>query len=152
MTSFVNNEYYIKKGFSIINEVSEQDIMSIYHFLAFESYWGKGMPEESLRTAVENSMCFVIHKQGNLCGFARVITDKATFAYICDVFVLPAYRRQGLSKWLIQTVKQNPALQGLRRWSLATADAHGLYRQFGFTLISKPEHWMEIRKPYTNIP
>ena len=91
-------------------------------------------------------MAFIKHNK--LAGFARVVTDKATFAYICDVFVLEDHRRLGLSKWLMQTIMQHPELQGLRRWSLATADAHGLYAQFGFTPLSKPEKWMEIFTPY----
>jgi N-acetylglutamate synthase-like GNAT family acetyltransferase len=77
-----------------------------------------------------------------------VITDKATFAYICDVFILQGYRRVGLSKWLMQTIVEHPELQGLRRWSLATSDAHGLYSQFGFTQLTRPEVWMEKFKPY----
>ena len=83
-----------------------------------------------------------------MCGFARVITDKATFAYICDVFVLEAYRGQGLSKWLMQNIKEHPELNGLRRWSLATADAHNLYKQFGFVPLSHTDRWMEIFTPY----
>jgi GNAT superfamily N-acetyltransferase len=101
-----------------------------------------------LKTAIENSICFGVYRHDKQAGFARVITDKATFAYICDVFILPAYRRSGLSKWLMQTIIRHPELQGLRRWSLATADAHGLYAQFGFTGLSKPENWMEITTPY----
>jgi len=79
------------------------------------------------------------------------VTDKATFAYLCDVFILPDYRSLGLSKWLVQTIVEYPELKGLRRWSLATADAHGLYSQFGFSQITKPERWMEIFKPYQPI-
>jgi len=93
-------------------------------------------------------MCFGIYKNSKQAGFARVVTDQATFAYICDVFVLPAYRGLGLSKWLMQTINEHPDLQGLRRWSLATADAHGLYSQFGFTPISRPDNWMEKFKSY----
>ena len=93
-------------------------------------------------------MCFGVYKDGTQAGFTRVVTDQATFAYICDVFILPQYRGHGLSKWLMQAVVDHPELQGLRRWSLATSDAHGLYSQFGFTPISKPEVWMEIFKPY----
>ena len=93
-------------------------------------------------------MCFGVYKDAAQAGFTRVVTDKATFAYICDVFILPDYRGIGLSKWLIQAIVEHPELQGLRRWSLATADAHGLYRQFGFNPLSKPENWMEKFKPY----
>jgi GNAT superfamily N-acetyltransferase len=81
-------------------------------------------------------------------GFARVVSDNATFAYICDVFILPGYRGIGLSKWLVQTIVKHPDLKGLRRWSLATKDAHNLYNQFGFSPLSRPENWMEIFTPY----
>ncbi len=93
-------------------------------------------------------MCFGLYKDGCQLGFARVITDKATFAYLCDVFVLKKFRGQGLSKWLVQTIIEYPELQGLKRWLLATADAHSLYNQFGFTPINSPERWMGIYTPY----
>lgn len=148
MKAIMNDDVFLKKGFSISTDKSLIDFETIYHYLENESYWAKGLPAGVLKKAIENSICFGIYQQGKQAGFARVVTDRATFAYICDVFTLPDYRRLGLSKWLIQTIKQYPELQGLRRWSLATADAHGLYEQFGFTIISKPERWMEIFTPY----
>jgi GNAT superfamily N-acetyltransferase len=105
------------------------------------------MPVEILRKVIENSICFGVYFQKQQVGFATVITDKATFAYIGNVFILPEFRNQGLSKWLMQTILAYPELQGLRRWSLATADAHGLYKQFGFTEVSRPDRWMEIFDP-----
>jgi GNAT superfamily N-acetyltransferase len=148
MKVIMNDDAFVKKGFSISTDKSLIDFEVIFNYLANESYWAKGIPAEILKTAIANSMCFGIYKQGLQAGFARVVTDKATFAYICDVFILADYRHTGLSKWLIQTIKQHHELQGLRRWSLATADAHGLYAQFDFTAISRPDRWMEIFTPY----
>lgn len=146
--TIMNDKAYAEKGYRITNDKSLIDFDRVYHYLEHESYWAKGVTAERLKTAIENSMCFVILKQNDLAGFARVVTDKATFAYICDVFVLEEHRRLGLSKWLMQTIVQHPDLKGLRRWSLATLDAHGLYEQFGFVPLSKPENWMEIFTPY----
>lgn len=144
----MNADTFEKKGYSISTNKELVDFERVFKYLDEESYWARGIPRERLLKAIDNSMCFGIYKDGTQAGFARVVTDKATFAYICDVFVLPGYRGAGLSKWLMQTIVQHPDLQGLRRWSLATADAHGLYSQFGFTPISKPENWMEQFKPY----
>jgi GNAT superfamily N-acetyltransferase len=147
----MNDDAFHKNGFQISTDNSLLDFGIIYQYLSKESYWAQGIPEQTVRKAIENSLCFGIYKQNMQVGLARVITDKATFAYICDVFVLPEFRRLGLSKWLIQTIVSHPELQGLRRWSLATADAHGLYRQFGFTEITRPETWMEKYKPYQSL-
>ena len=144
-----DNAFALQKGFIISTDKSLIDFEVVHNYLDKESYWAKGIPAERLRNGIENSICFGIYKQNKQAGFARVVTDKATFAYICDVFVLPEHRRLGLSKWLIQTIKQHPELQGLRRWTLATADANGLYQQFGFKAINRPERWMEIFTPYT---
>jgi len=96
---------------------------------------------------MENSICFGIFMGTRQIGFARAITDAATFAYIADVFVIEEFRGRGLSKWLMECIVSHPALQGLRRWALATRDAHGLYAQFGFTPLQKPEVWMERHNP-----
>lgn len=149
MKTFMNDAVFLKKGFTISNDKDLLDIDTIYQYLDQRSYWGKGIPLDRLKKAIANSLCFGIYHNDKQVGFARVISDMATFAYICDVFVLEDYRGHGLSKWLMQTIKTHPDLQGLRRWSLATADAHGLYKQFGFTPISKPDNWMEIFTPYT---
>jgi N-acetylglutamate synthase-like GNAT family acetyltransferase len=148
MAAFINHDSFIENGFHISTDKTLLDIDVIYDYLNDESYWARGMPREKLEKAVANSMCFGIYKQYKLCGFARVVTDNATFAYLCDVFILPDFRKIGLSKWLVQTIVNHPELSGLRRWSLATADAQGLYSQFGFVLVTKPELWMEIHVPY----
>lgn len=144
----MNDEAFIKKGFQISTDKNLLNIDAIYDYLNNDSYWAKGIARERLEKGIANSLCFGVYYQNDQAGFARIVTDSATFAYICDVFILPAYRKKGLSKWLVQTIVKHPDLQGLRRWSLATADAHGLYSQFGFTQITKPENWMEIFTPY----
>jgi len=149
MKTIINENALLEKGFIISTDKSLIDFDTVYYYLDKESYWAKGIPAERLKKAIDNSICFGIYKENKQAAFARVVTDMASFAYICDVFVLSAYRRQGLSKWLIQAIKQHPELQGLRRWSLATLDAHELYAQFGFTPLSKPANWMEIFTPYT---
>jgi GNAT superfamily N-acetyltransferase len=137
-----------QKGFTISTDKSLLNMRVIHQYLAYESYWSSGLTLEKLQRSIDNSLCFGIYHENNVCGFARVITDKATFAYICDVFVLEAYRGQGLSKWLMHNIKEHPELNGLRRWSLATADAHNLYKQFGFVPLSHTDRWMEIFTPY----
>ena len=146
--TLITDADFAAKGYIISTEKQLLDFEIIYNFLDHESYWAKGIPPEKLQRAIEHSICFGIYHNEQLCGFARVISDTATFAYICDVFVLPTHRGHGLSKWLIKNIVNHPDLQGLRRWSLATADAHGLYGQYGFTPVSKPELWMEIHSPY----
>jgi len=147
--SIINDKVYADKGYLISTDRSLIDFEKVYEYLDKESYWAKGVTSARLTIAIENSQCFGVYHQQQLVGFARVVTDKATFAYICDVFILESHRRLGLSKWLIQTIVNYPELQGLRRWSLATSDAHKLYSQFGFVPLSKPGNWMEIFKPYT---
>jgi len=143
----MNDEAFIKKGFLISTDNSLLDIDVIHQYLGGESYWAKGITKEKVQRSVDNSMCFGIYYEKKQIGFARVITDKATFAYLADVFVLNAYRGQGLSKWLMQTILAHPDLQGLRRWVLATADAHGLYKQFGFEPLAIPDRWMNLFTP-----
>jgi N-acetylglutamate synthase-like GNAT family acetyltransferase len=148
MRVIMNDDAFIKKGFKISTDKGLLDFDMIFNYLDKESYWAQGIPAERLKKAINTSMCFGIYNEDKQVGFARVVTDEATFAYICDVFILTAFRGTGLSKWLIQTIINHPELQGLRRWSLATADAQGLYSQFGFTQITRPERWMEIFTPY----
>jgi len=147
MRSVMNDKAFIKKGYQISTDKSLLDFDRVHKYLSEDSYWAQGMPVETLRKVIENSICFGVYFQKQQVGFATVITDKATFAYIGNVFILPEHRGHGLSKWLMQTILAYPELQGLRRWSLATADAHGLYKQFGFTEISRPDRWMEIYNP-----
>lgn len=144
----INDEVFIKRGFLISTDQTLLDIDTIYNYLDKESYWAKGIPKQKLEQAIANSICFGVYHDKKQIGFARVITDKASFAYLADVFVLAGHRGVGLSKWLMQTILAHPDLQGMRRWMLATADAHGLYKQFGFNPITKPERFMEIFIPY----
>lgn len=118
----------------------------IHQFLA-ASYWARDIPLELVRRSIENSLCFGIYEGGEQLAFARVITDYATFGYVSDVFVVPSHRGRGLSKWLMEEIRAHPELQVLRRWHLVTADAQALYKQFGFTELSKPEMHMEITIP-----
>lgn len=146
----VNDDFFLAKDFLISTDQSLLDIQFIHHFLDQESYWAKGIPLERLETAIKNSLCFGIYHQNKQIGFARVITDFAIFAYLADVFIKPEYRKQGLSKWLMQTILQHSDLQAVKRWLLATADAQGLYSHFGFEKINNPENYMQIFNPYTN--
>lgn len=141
-------DQFLYQGYTISSDKSLLNVALIHQYLAYESYWAGGLPLDRLQLSIENSLCFGIYQENNQCGFARVVTDKATFAYLCDVFVLEPHRGQGLSKWLLQNIQLHPELIGLRRWSLATADAHTLYSQFGFVPLSKPDRWMEIFTPY----
>ncbi len=126
------------------------DVALIHRYLSEESYWAKGIPRERLERAIANSLCFGVFEDGAQVGFARVITDRATFAYLADVFVLPSHRGRGISKTIMEAVRAHPDLQGLRRWHLSTLDAHGLYEQYGFRALSMPERHMEIlaKNPY----
>ena len=144
----MNDESFAKKGFTISTDKDLLDLEMIYNYLSKESYWSKGIAVERVHTSIANSLCFGVYADGKQVGFARVITDKASFAYLCDVFVLDSYRGAGLSKWLLQTILAHSELQGLKRWVLATADAHGLYKQFGFGPLTKPENWMDIYTPF----
>jgi len=136
-----------KKGkFEIATDPSRIDLPLVHDFLT-NCYWARGIPEKTVRRSIQHSLCFGIYQGAQQVGFARVITDRATFAYIGDVFVIESHRGKGLSKWLMQCIKSHPDLQGLRRWSLITRDAHGLYQQFGFTPLEKPENWMEMHDP-----
>lgn len=121
------------------------DIEVIHRFLNTSSYWAVGRPLETIKRSIEHSLSFGIYKGQSQVGFARVITDYATFAWLADVFVLDAFRGLGLGKWLVEVIVSYPELQGLRRWMLATKDAHELYRRVGFTELEDPKRWMEKR-------
>jgi len=133
--------------FTISTDRSRLDLQAIHRFLVEESYWAATRTFEQTRTAIENSISFGLYFENKLIGFARVVSDKATFAYVGDVFVIEEFRGRGLSKWLMEAMVQHPELQGLRRWVLATRDAHGLYEQFDFTPLKFPERWMERAAP-----
>jgi GNAT superfamily N-acetyltransferase len=117
--------------------------LSVIHGFLTTSYWAAGIPLETVERSIEHSLAFGVYKEDKQVGFARVITDYATFAYIGDVFILEEYRGQGLSKWLMQVIADHPKLQGLRRWILITRDAHRLYRKTGFRELKDPERYME---------
>lgn len=134
--------------FVISTDKSLLDIDAIHRFLVEDSYWARERTLEQTETAIENSICFGLYSDGRLIGFARVVTDRATFAYIGDVFVIDEFRGRGLSKWLMEVMISHPELQGLRRWVLATRDAHSLYEKFGFHELVHPDRWME--RPASN--
>jgi GNAT superfamily N-acetyltransferase len=118
----------------------------VHRFLS-ESYWARGISRETVERAIRHSLCFGVYHRDLQVGFARMITDQATYAYLADVFVVEPYRGRGLSKWMMECVLAHPGLQGLRRLTLATRDAHGLYARFGFGAPRNPTAWMEIHDP-----
>lgn len=140
-----------RDGYSISTDRSRLDRETIQRFLA-GSYWAAEIPRATVERSIENSLCFGIFDDGTgaQVGFARVISDLTTFAYLADVFVVDSHRGRGLSAWLMEVIRGHPDLQGLRRWMLATRDAHGLYRKFGFRELARPERIMEIvvQDPY----
>jgi GNAT superfamily N-acetyltransferase len=127
----------------ITTDPARLDVEAIYYYLS-ASYWAKNRSRESVERSLKNSLCFGLYDAGQQIGLARVISDFATFAYLCDVYVLDVYQGKGLGTWLLRSVMSHPDLQNLRRWILATRDAHRLYRKSGFTELQTPEHWMEI--------
>ena len=133
--------------FVISSDPARLDANVIYDFLT-NCYWAKGIPRELVARSIEHALCFGIYDgSGAQVGFARVISDFATVAYLGDVFVLESHRGRGLSKWMMECILQHPALQNLRRWILLTRDAHELYRKFGFTALKSPERYMELHRP-----
>ncbi|HKC67022.1 MAG TPA: GNAT family N-acetyltransferase [Bacteroidia bacterium] len=132
-------------NYSISTDKEKLQIAVIYQYLSEESYWAKHIPLAIVEQSIKNSLCFGIYLKDEQIGFARVITDCTTFAYLADVFILEAHRGKGLSKQLMEFIMAYPQLQSLRRFCLATRDAHGLYKQFGFTPLAKPENFMEIK-------
>lgn len=128
----VKNENYL-----ISTDPALLNIDVIHQYLSLESYWAMNIPRMVLERSIRNSLCFGVYQEEKQIGFARLITDKATFAYLADVFILEDYRKKGLSKWLMETIQSHPELQGLRRWLLGTRDAHGLYEQFGWAVLDE---------------
>ncbi len=133
-----------RDGYLISTDRSLLDLRFVHGYLR-TSYWAAGVPEEVVRRSVENSLCFGVYSDEEQVGFARVVTDRATFAYLADVFVLEEHRGRGLGKWLVEVVLSHPELRGLRRWMLATRDAHELYRRYGFAELGRPGIFMERR-------
>ena len=120
--------------------------LDVIHAFLVRSYWAKDVPREVIARSIEGSIAFGLYRGEDQVGFARVISDQATFAYVADVFVLPPQRRQGLARWMMECILATPELQGLRRWLLVTRDAHALYRSVGFSPVSRPEGFMEISR------
>lgn len=135
-----------RDDFSVSTDPSRIDVAAVHDFLA-HSYWSPRIPLETVRRAIRGSLCFGLYRGGRQVGFARVVTDGATFAYLCDVYVLEEHRGRGLGRWMMQVVLSHPALAGLRRFALVTRDAHALYESLGFRPLARPEGWMEIHRP-----
>ncbi|GAB4138254.1 MAG: GNAT family N-acetyltransferase [Bacteroidia bacterium] len=133
-------------GFLYSDETTDVDLQFVHHELS-HSYWAGGIPFEVVAKSVQHSMCFSVFSNGQQVAFARVITDQATFAYLCDVIVNEHFRGKGIGKQLMKFIMEHPELQQLRRFMLATRDAHTLYEKFGFRLLSAPEKMMEITRP-----
>ncbi len=137
-----------RRGEFLVSTNPERLNLDVVHGFLTNCYWAGGIPREVVTRSIEHSLCFGVYDgSGAQVGFARVVTDFATVAYLGDVFVLGSHRGRGLSKWLMECVVQHPALQNLRRWILLTRDAHGLYSQFGFTPVKPPERYMELHRP-----
>jgi GNAT superfamily N-acetyltransferase len=132
-----------RENFVISTDKARLQPEAIQKFLSEESYWAQSRTFEQTLRSIEHSICFGVYFEGRQVGFARVVSDQATFAYIGDVYILDEFRGRGLSKWLMEIIISYPDLQGLRRWLLATRDAHGLYEQYEFTPLKAPERWME---------
>ena len=136
--------------YEISTDKKRLDPAMIHDFLANESYWAKGIPLEVMKKSIENSLCFGVYHKGRQVGFARVVTDYATTAYVGDVFIIESYRGRGLGKRLIKTIVDHPELEGLRLWFLGTRDAHDLYRKYGFKKVAETpamERLMAILNP-----
>jgi GNAT superfamily N-acetyltransferase len=135
---------HLPAEYEISTDADRLNVEVIHRFLAEDSYWSPGIPRSTVERAIENSLCFGVYHHAAQVGFARVVTDKSTFALLADVFILRAHRGKGLSKWLMRCVVEHEDLQGLRRFLLLTSDAHGLYRQFGFEQLGSPSRFMEV--------
>jgi len=134
----LNNTYIVSTDKQLL------DIDLIHAFLSKEAYWSRGIPKATLFKSIENSLCFGVYSDTDQVGFARVITDYATIAYLGDLFILESHRGKGLSKQLINAIMSHDELQGLRRWILLTGDAHELYRKYGWTNLADPSVWKEL--------
>jgi len=137
---------FTRGNYVVSTDPSRLNLAWVHGYLNHESYWAHGISEQVFNKSVENSLCFGVYDQVEQVGFGRVITDFSTFAYIADVFVAQKVQGRGLGKWLVRCMLAYPELQGLRRWMLATRDAHGLYEQIGFNSVENPENLMEIMK------
>jgi len=136
----------VRGQYEISTDPSRIDLDAVHAYLT-RSYWAEGISKDLLAKAIAGSLCFSLFDSGRQIGFARVVTDRATFAYLCDVFVLEEYTGRGLGKWLMHELQSHPDLQGIRRFVLVTRDAHGLYEQFGFQPLENADRYMEIVRP-----
>lgn len=136
----------IRGDYEISDDTGRLDLDAIHAFLHDKAYWSRGLPRDVLDRAVAGSLNFGVHRAGSQVGYARVVTDRATFAWLCDLYIDEHHRGRGLGHWLVEAVLAHPDLQGLRRVMLATADAHGLYRDLGFAPLADPGLWMEIAR------
>jgi GNAT superfamily N-acetyltransferase len=139
----------VSKGqYRLTTDPSRFDVDAVQAFLGRTGRsWAQGIPRRIIAKAIKHSLCFALLHRGKQIGFARVVTDRATYAYLCDVYVLEHYQARGLGKWMIASVMAHPDLQGLRRFQLVTRDAHGLYKRFGFKVLASPKYHMEIFRP-----
>jgi len=133
-------------AFRLTTDAASMDLDAIHAYLT-RSYWSEGISKELVSRAMAGSLCFGLFDGGRQVGFARVVTDRATYAYLCDVYVLEEYQGRGLGTWMMRELMTHPDLQGLRRWALATRDAHGLYEKVGFAAPANPAGLMEIARP-----
>lgn len=134
----------LEQGFIYSDDVNKIDVTAVHRYLSKDSYWAQGIPVETVKRSIDNSLCFGIYKEAEQVGFARWITDRATFGYLADVYVLPEFQGRGLMKKLMSLMLFHKDLQGLRRYMLATRDTHGLYSQYGFKPIDTPENLMAV--------
>jgi len=135
-----------RDSFIVTTDPARLEIDFIHGYLT-RSYWAEGITRETVERSIASSLCFGVYEGEKQVGFARVITDYATFAYLADVFIIESHRRRGLSKFLMECIVNHPQLQGLRRWTLGTRDAHELYTKYGFTPLAKPDRFMERHNP-----
>ena len=136
-----------RPGFEVSDDPRRLELATVHRFISKESYWAEGIPEALLARAVAHSLCFGLYTGARQVGFARVVTDRATYGYLCDVYVERSLRGRGLGKWLVACVLEHPDLQGLRRIALMTRDAHDLYRPFGFRTMPEATRYLEIHRP-----
>ena len=132
-----------RDGLVLSTDPEQMDVEAIHKYLSEESYWARGIPLGVVERALANSLCFGVFDGGRQVALARVVTDLATYAYLCDVYVLESHRRRGIGHWMLEAIDSHPDLQGLRRWSLITRDAHSLYEPHGYIPLAKPENYLE---------
>ncbi len=147
-TAIITNEVY-----SISTNIDNLDMEMIHQYLSEESYWAQNIPMRLVKQSIENSLNFGLFHETIQIGFARVVTDKTKFAYLCDVFIVESYQKKGLSSWLMEVIMNHYELRGIRLWILATTSADWLYKKYGFTQLNQPERYMEKRNKidYRNV-